>query len=229
MSTIPITLNDRPVPYTVVGGRKGRGCPEGLPVSVVLLHRGNRLYQAQLLADLERVGFDSILSIETGAENPDVESLSARFPEVRFLFLQEEITAGERINLGIRESCGPFVFVLWNDQRLSTAALSSRFFERLAEQDVLCTAPFLSTREGNPVPSLLAPAFDRSSLRVLSFPAQKDGEKTLFPFDGCGIYSREIRSGPAASTGPSRTPGGRRWISDSAPGFGERKSAWPRP
>ena len=191
MSTIPTTLNDRAVPYTVIGGIKGRNCPERIPVSVVLLNRGSRLYRTQLLADLERVGFESILSIESGQEPPDVESLSGRFPQVRFLFLKEEITAGERINLGIRESCGPYVFVLWNDQRLSTAALSSRFFERLSEQDALCVAPFFSVREGDPAPTQLAPAFDRSSLRVLSFVPLKDGEKTLFPFDGCGIYSRE--------------------------------------
>ncbi len=204
MSTIPTTLNDRPVPYTVVGGLKGRACPEGLPVSVVLLNRGSRLYRAQLLADLERVGFESILSIESGPETPDVESLSGRFPQVRFLFLKEEITPGERINLGMRESCGPFVFVLWNDQRLSTAALSSRFFERLSEQDCLCTAPFLSGREGDPAPTQLAPAFERSSLRVLAFSPQRDGDKTLFPFDGCGIYSREkfIRTGGYDGTIP---------------------------
>ncbi len=191
MSTIPTTPDDRPVPYTVVGGQKGRSDSEGLPVSVVLLNRGNRLYRAQLLADLERIGFESILSIESGPETPDVESLSGRFPQVRFLFLQREISAGERINLGLRESPGSFVFVLWNDQRLSTAALSSRFFERLAEQDLLCTAPFLSSREGEPVPTLLAPAFEGSGLRVLSLAPQKDGDKTLFPFDGSGIYSRE--------------------------------------
>ncbi len=191
MSTIPLTLNDRPIPYTVVGGRKGKAGPEGLPVSVVLLNRGNRLYRAQLLAELERVGFDSILSMESGADDPEMESLASRFPRVRFLLLQQDATAGERINIGMRESRGPFVFVLWNDQRLSTAALSSRFFERIAEQDFLCTAPFLSARDGSPVPSLLAPAFERNGLRVLALPPQRDGDKTLFPFDGCGIYSRD--------------------------------------
>lgn len=191
MSTIPTTPSDPAVSYTVVGGQKARSYPEGLQVSVVLLNRGNRLYRAQLLVDLERIGFESILSIETGPETPDVESLSGRFPRVRFLFLKEEITPGERINLGIRESPGPFVFVLWNDQKLSTAALSSRFFERLSEQDVLCTAPFFVSRDGEPMPTLLAPAFEGSGLRVLSLIPQKDGDKTLFPFDGCGIYSRE--------------------------------------
>ncbi|HSV56993.1 MAG TPA: hypothetical protein VLH39_07815 [Magnetospirillaceae bacterium] len=179
------------MPYTVVGGNRVRGCPEGLPVSVVLLNRGSRLYRTQLLAEMERVGFGSILSVESGPESPDLEFLSSRFPRVRFLYLFKEISVGERINIGIRESCGPFVFVLWNDQRLSTAGLSSRFFERLAEQDILCTAPFLSVRGGDPVPTQMAPAFEGSGLRVLTLAPQKDGDKTLFPFDGCGIYSRE--------------------------------------
>jgi hypothetical protein len=191
MSTIPLTPNDPPAPYTVVGGRKGKGCPEGIPVSVVLLNRGNRLYRAQLLSELARMGFDSILSIESTGDSPEMEGLSSSFPQVRFLYPRDELSAGEQINIGMRESCGPFVFVLWNDQRLSTAALSSRFFERLAEQDLLCTVPFLTTRAGDAVPSLMAPAFDRSSLKVLSFVPQKDMDKTLFPFDGCGIYSRD--------------------------------------
>lgn len=191
MSTIPLTPNEPGVPYTVVGGQKGKGCPEGLPVSVVLLNRGNKLYRSQLLAELERMGFDSILSIESIGDSPEMEGLASSFPQVRFLYPQEELSAGEQINIGMRESCGPYVFVLWNDMRLSTAALSSRFFERLSEQDFLCTSPFLSSRSGDAVPSLMTPAFDRSSLKILAFVPQKDWDKTLFPFDGCGIYSRD--------------------------------------
>lgn len=192
------------MPYTVVGGQKARNCPEGLPVSVVLLNRGSRLYRAKLLADLERIGFDSILSIEAGPETPDVESLSGRFPRVRFLFLQGELSPGERINLGIRESCGPYVFVLWSDQKLSTVGLSSRFFERLAEQDLLCAAPFLASRDGEPTPTQMVPAFEGTRLRVLPLAPQRDGDKTLFPFDGSGIYSRErfVRTGGYDGTIP---------------------------
>ncbi len=177
--------------YTVVGGTKGKGTGAGLPVSVVLLNRASRLYRNDVFRELDRLGFDSIVSIDEGADTRDVESLAGRYPRVRFLLLSEPTSVGERVNLGIRESAGPFVFVLWDDMRLSSQALSSRFFERLATQNILCTAPFVTATGGEAVPVAATPALHGSSLKVLNLPPAHDGARSLFPFDFCGIYSRE--------------------------------------
>lgn len=192
MSTIPTTLDSGAVPYTVVGAPRGKSAPDSLPVSVLLLHRGSRLYRGDALWELDRLGFDSIVSVEDrGAEASDVETLAARYPRARFLLLSEPTSPGEMVNLGMRESCGPFVFVLWSDMRLSTQGLSSRFFERLAERDILCQAPFLSAKGGEALPAAASPALHRSSLKVLNLAPTKDGSRTLYPFDFCGIFSRE--------------------------------------
>jgi hypothetical protein len=74
---------------------------------------------------------------------------------------------------------------------LSSQGLSSRFFERVAERNLLCQAPFLSSREGDLLPAAAAPALHRSSLKVLGLSPAQDGSRTLYPFDYCGIYSRE--------------------------------------
>ena len=87
MNTIPTTLNDRPVPYTVVGSPPAKAGAEGLAVSVILLGRGSRLYRNDALCDLERFGFDSIVSIEDGADAVDIESLAQRHPSTRFILL----------------------------------------------------------------------------------------------------------------------------------------------
>lgn len=179
------------MPYTVIGNPKAKSSGEGLPVSVLLLNRGSRLYRPDLFRELEKLGFDSILSVEEGPESRDVEALANRYPRSRFLVISEKASPGEQINLGMRESPGPFVFVLWSDMRLATQGLSSRFFERLAEQNILCQAPFLSAREGELLPVVAAPALHKASLKVLALTPSRDADRTLFPFDYCGIYSRE--------------------------------------
>ncbi|HUW39468.1 MAG TPA: hypothetical protein VMV90_00550 [Rectinemataceae bacterium] len=179
------------MPYTVIGNPKAPGASERLPVSVVLLNRGNRLYRNDIFRELDKFGFDSVLSVEEGPESRDVEALAARYPRSRFLVISGKTSPGEQINLGMRESSGLFVFVLWSDMRLSTQGLSSRFFERVAEQNILCQAPFLSSREGDLLPAAAAPALHRASLKVLALSPAHDGERSLYPFDYCGIYSRE--------------------------------------
>jgi hypothetical protein len=199
MNTIPTTLNDRSVPYTVVGGARGsRGKTSGqaakaeqVPVSLVLLDRGPRLFRAETLRDFDRLGFDSIICVEEKGELFDVESLCQRFPRLRFLLLGEPADPGTRINLAIRESQSPYVFVLWNDMSLSTAGLSGRFFERLVEQDLFCLAPFLSSNKGGLLPTAATPALQKSSLKIMPLSAASDGARSLYPFDYAGIYSRE--------------------------------------
>lgn len=191
MNTIPLTLEDRKPTYTVLGGSRIRSCADAFAVSVIVLNRGPRLYRSALLQDLSDVGFDSILSIEAEGESPELEGLVARFPQARFVSFQERVNLGDMLNAGMRESCAPYVLVLWNDMRLATSALSSRFFDRVAELDAACLVPTLCDPAGAVVPSIMHPAVSRSSLRMLALPPRADGDKSVFPFDLCGIYSRE--------------------------------------
>lgn len=228
MNTIPTTLNDSTVAYTVVGGPSSGACGDsrgdarslpgsevrggakggsqasspgdGRAVSVLLLERGSHLYRNEAFRELERLGFESIVSIAEGSDSTDLESLVQRYPRTRFIRLGEPASAGEKINIGIRESCTPYVFVLWSDMRLQAAGLSGRFFERLAEQDYLCLAPWLQTAPasghgavpaGDLLPSAVSPAFHHQSLKLLPLPPSQDGARSLYPYDYCGIYSRE--------------------------------------
>jgi hypothetical protein len=191
MSTIPTTLDAGAVPYTVVGSPKPPPGGGAGAMSVVLLNRGSRLYRGDSLGELERAGLRTILSVEPKGDAVDVEGLSARHPGSRFLLLSEPASVGVQVNLAIRESPGPYVFVLWNDLSLSAQGLSSRFFERLAERNLLCCAPALFAKAGEQLPSATSPAFNRSSLKVLGLVPEKDGAKSLYPFDYAGIYSRE--------------------------------------
>jgi hypothetical protein len=191
MNTIPTTLEAGAQSYTVVGAPRPSQASAASPMSVVLLNRGSRIYRGDPLAELERAGLGSVLSVEPKPDLVDVEAQSARHPGARFLLLSEPCSPGAQVNLAIREAPGPYVFVLWSDMSLSAQGLSSRFFERLSERDVLCQAPALFARGGETVPSAASPAFNRSALKILSLAPLKDGAKSLFPFDYAGVYSRE--------------------------------------
>jgi hypothetical protein len=184
----------RALEYRVVGGPRGKTCAEAVPVSVLLLDRGNRLYRGEVLRELDRLGFDSIIAVESGAEPLVLEAYAGRYPGLRFLIPSASSLPagpGELINIGMRESCAPYVFVLWSDMGLSSAGLSGRFFERLAEQERLCMAPLLQAKGGEPIPSASVPVMEGQKLRVLFLPPGRDGSPSLFPFDYSGIYSRE--------------------------------------
>lgn len=191
MNTIPLTLDAYRPTYTVLGGARGAGSRDRFPVSVLLLNRGPRLYRAAMIQDLVKVGFDSIVSMEGISDSPELEGLASKHPQARFICMHEDCNLGVKINIGVRESSAPFVFVLWNDLRLATSTLSSRFFDKVVDLDAACLVPTLNDASGSIVPSLSNPAQSGKAFRVVPLPPKADGEKSLYPFDGCGIYSRE--------------------------------------
>jgi hypothetical protein len=101
--------------YTAVGG-VDRGASTGL--SAVLLNRSGRYPRRTLFQELEKIGFDYIISMEGHYERYDIEELSGRFPRIRFILLKDEISVGERINLAASELSSPLFFVLWNDLKI---------------------------------------------------------------------------------------------------------------
>ncbi|MDR2053217.1 MAG: hypothetical protein LBP80_07370 [Treponema sp.] len=199
MNTIPLTFNSTVSSYTAVGG-SGRAASTGL--SAVLLNRGGRYPRRTLFQELEKTGFDYIISIEE-AERYDVEELSARFPFVRFILLKETLTPGEQINLAVSELSGPLFFVLWNDLRILHSGGAGRMADRLycSLEDIrsgnpgpnkrLCTTPVIQNSQFETLPTLIAPALYRGTVKPVFFATQREGTPTLFPFDGVGIYDRD--------------------------------------
>ena len=160
-------------------------------ITLLLLNRGARIYRSNLLHDVTRLGFHEIISVESPPGSWDVEELSRRFPNVRFLVLHEEAGTGEQINLGVRESSGAFVFVVWNDLKIQQVTVLSKVAEKLSKGGVLAVVPVLQNQKQQIIPSIQVPAFYRKALKVLSFQPASDDTCTIFPFDFCGMYSRE--------------------------------------
>ncbi|MBN2051484.1 MAG: glycosyltransferase [Spirochaetales bacterium] len=192
MSTIPSTSKNVRTPYTVAGGTKPAvpSSPrEG--VTVLLLHRGAKVYRSGIFGDLSRLGFPEIISMEGPPGPYDVEELARRYEHVRFIILHKEAGVGEQINIGMAEAAGRYVLVLWNDMKIQQVTVLARVVEKLQESGVLAVVPVLQNQKQQIIPSIQAPAFYRKALKVLTLQPSADGAVTLFPFDYVAVYNKE--------------------------------------
>ena len=194
MNTTPITFNEKHPSYTVVGGRE-RLNSSGL--SVVLLNRGGRYTRRKLFHDLERTGFDMVVSVEPEPIPYDIDDLSERFPFVRFVLLHGPVSIGAQINLAVSELDTPLFFVLWNDLRIIAGGFARRMADRLTRSidDVwrfkrLCTVPILQNTRFDHLPTVVAPRLRRKKVETYSIFPSLEGLPSLYPFDGVGIYDK---------------------------------------
>ena len=205
MSTIPSIFRDTLPSYTVVGGNERRA---STGLSAVILNRGGRYSRYSLFEELEKAGFDYVISIESLNNRYDLETLSQSFPFVRFILLKEALTPGEEINLAASELSSPLFFVLWNDLKILRGGGAERMAERLhagtAENNGnykrLCTVPLIQDGRAETIPTLVVPAlipgknhwFRRTAatFKTIPFLPSREGLLSLYPFDGVGIYDR---------------------------------------
>ncbi|AEF85981.1 conserved hypothetical protein [Treponema primitia ZAS-2] len=206
MSTIPIIFNESLPSYTAVGGSV-RGASTG--VSAILLNRGGRYPRRTLFKELEKSGFDYIISLEGPHDRYDLEELSGRFPFVRFILLKDQVSPGEQINLAVSELNSPLFFVLWNDLRILHGGDAAKISEwlRFSREELrkapsgtrasggtirrLCTVPVMQNSGMETLPTIITPAFFRSTVKPLHFPPHGEAQPSLYPFDGVGLYDRD--------------------------------------
>jgi hypothetical protein len=202
MNTIPTTFNESLPSYTAVGGTERRA---STGLSAVLLNRGGHYPRHALFQELEKTGFDTVISLEGSGEYYDVEELSGRFPFARFILFKKPISPGTQINLAVSELSSPLFFVFWNDLRILHGGGAARMAERLllGQEELhrnenpksmyrrLCTVPVIQNSHFDTLPTLMAPAVIRGSVKTLPRGPDREGLPSLYPFDGIGIYDRE--------------------------------------
>jgi hypothetical protein len=187
MNTIPTIFNGALPAYTAVGGRERLGS-SGL--QAVLLNRSGRYPRRALFQELEKTGFDYIISVESTSERYDVEELSVRFPFVRFILIQDDLSPGELINLAAGELGGPLFFVLWNNMKFIAGGSAGRMAERNFSRR-LCTLPVMQNLRFEALPTLASPALFKNTVTTRLAVPQREGQSGLYPFDGVGIYDRD--------------------------------------
>ncbi len=190
MNTTPSTSSAVPVPYTVIGGaRWDRVRRYTHELTFLVLSRGDRLFRSELLAELQATGAGEIVWVGGPDASYELEAQAREFPDVRFLVLSGPATPGERVNVGISEARAPKVFCLWSDARVSS--LPQSFAARLDAETAVCVVPLARTARGEVMPTLQSPRMAKGKLALDWRAPVRDGERTLFPFDYCGVYLAE--------------------------------------
>ncbi|MDR3324522.1 MAG: hypothetical protein LBS82_00845, partial [Spirochaetaceae bacterium] len=201
-------LSDNPLPaYTVVGGKE-RGGDTGL--SAILLNRGSRYPRRSLFAELEKAGFDAIVSIELSVETYDLDALSTQFPSVTFILLPGSLNVGCQINIAASEVKGPLFFVLWNDLKFLYGGCAAKIVERLlvpfdkaAEGAAyggaaktrmfkrFCTVPVFQNPDFEALPTASNPVLIKKTLELAPSTPEKEDAPTLYPYDAVGVYDKQ--------------------------------------
>jgi len=162
-----------------------------VPVGVLLLNRGGRLFKPELFQEYYRLGLTTVVSVENPSNVFDMESVAKNYPYVTFIMPHRRVTTGDLINIGIEEIHAQYVFVMWTDISIMPGGLprSMEFDEDTTPPLCLVPSIFLDSREG--MPTLSAPALEKNRLRVLLIKPESKEQLSLYPYDYCGIYSKE--------------------------------------
>jgi hypothetical protein len=201
-NTIPIIFNETITPYTAIGGKE-RVASNGIS-AVVLNHQGYP--RRSFFQEIEKTGFDNVISIESASPHYDIEELSGRFPFVRFVLPENDMNIGQQINLAASEIESPLFYVLRSNMKIIAGGTARRMAERLSvnskETDGdsvkktgfkrLCTVPVIVNSNYETLPTLVAPMTYKRKIRTRFFEPQGEEEGiSLYPFDGIGIYDRQ--------------------------------------
>ena len=208
MNTIPTIFNEKITQYTAVGCKE-RTATTG--ISAVVLNR-SEIPRRSFFQDIEKIGFDNVISIESCAPRYDIEEISNRFPFVRFILPENEINLGQQINLGVSEIESPLFYVLRSDIKIIAGGTAKKMAERLSVSSSsnneksddnkgsfsdkrtgfirLCTVPVIMNSNYEILPSLIAAMTQQKKMRTVNLEPRIEGDLSLYPFDGIGIYDR---------------------------------------
>lgn len=190
MSPIPLIFNQNQINMTVLGGK------EAVPnikmnITALIINKGWSSFRSKMIENLIRCGFAEIISIEANSENYSIEDFSRKFPFVKIIIPQGEVSEGDIINIGIGESSSEYVLVLRDSLDFSQDILMPTLAAKLTENNTFCITPRLLGKGGLAFPVLFTPSIRRASLNVLSTSVVSDGVSNLFPFDYIGLYNRK--------------------------------------
>jgi len=203
MNTIPTIFNEKITQYTAVGSKE-RIASNG--ISAVILNKPG-LPRRSFFQELEKTGFDNVISIESASPRYDIEEAAGRFPFVRFILPEREINTGEQINLAASEIESPLFYVMRSDMKIVAGGSAKRMAQRLSagSEEIneniagekkagfkrLCTVPVIMNSNYGVLPTMVSPMTQKRKIRTAYSEPQNEGELSIYPFEGIGIYDRQ--------------------------------------
>lgn len=193
MSIIHSTFNRVNTSYTVIeSNKRNLSKVDNKSLSVVLLSRGGRPYREELVEALLQLNVCEIISMEFASKvHQNLEEETAKNEKLRFLLLKDHVSVGEVVNIGLSESIGDSVLVLWDDMKIDSKTISYRLIEKISENNCICTTPLFYDDNSNLIPTLMTPLFNKSLLKVVPLESS-DSDKSLYPYQYTGIYNKEL-------------------------------------
>ena len=188
-NTIPSIFNERKIPYTILGS-SGSDRSFGT-ISAIVLNRGARYYLSSVFQNLISAGISSIVFVESSRGGFELDNLSTRFPDVKFLIPAEDISIGEMINLGMSEVFSDFVLVIWNDMVLQGGIFSGKVTNLLGQETCIAAAPLLFDAKHNSMPVQIVPSLADKDFSTEQFLCIRDAVKTIYIYDFPAVYNRE--------------------------------------
>lgn len=190
MNTIPIIFNERQISTAILGG-KSSPSKVLMNVAVVLLNSTGSHFRIQMLENLLKAGFASVISIEPNAENINLEETSRRFPSIKFIVPLENATTGDMINIAMAETSAPHVLVLRDTITIPQNFMSPNLMDRLIKNEVYCIAPRILNPEKQSVTVRSTPFAEKNKLRFEMSNIVPSDTPTVYPFDYIGLYNRQ--------------------------------------
>ncbi len=187
MSTIPLTFNQRQIAHTALGGRE-KNTKVLMPVSCLVLNRTSNQYRSRVFKNLLACGFESIVSVEFRHTSRNTEQLAAQFPTVKFICVQESVTVGDLINVGMAEIESPYVLLVQEDMCIDNFKFNATLANKLMEFGQFCVCPRLMTDDMQGLPVRFMPSMKDFQFDVDSSLGLVDKAATMYPVDLNGFY-----------------------------------------
>ena len=190
MNTIPLTFDEHQIDRAVLGGRV-RNNDFALNISVILLNSRGSQFKIHLFENLIACKFKSIVSIEKDGSSFNLEDISKKFPEIKFIIPVEKTNDGDLINLAMSEIDSEYALVIRDTINIPSSVILPNLAETLTKNKTYCIVPRLFDERKSSLPCNFSPRIEKTHFVVDSSTAVNDGMKTLFPYDYIALYNRE--------------------------------------
>ncbi|GMO12437.1 MAG: hypothetical protein Ta2A_22200 [Treponemataceae bacterium] len=191
MNTTPLTFKtNQSQSCTIIGGKESK---EGAAINAcaVLLNSASNHLRENHIENLLKNKFSSVISIEHGASNYNVQKLSFRFPDVKFIIIHDTVSVGEAINIAVAECDEPWILVLRDTLKINSQLIIPKAFERItADSALFCAVPRLLDNAQRVLPLQFSPMVKNRRFAVDIAGTCFDTMKTLYPFDNTGLYNK---------------------------------------
>lgn len=190
MNIIPSTFNEQQIDRTVIGGDISKIKPK-MDISVIMLNTIGSHLRVKTIENLISCNFKSIIWVEPSSESFNLDDVSKRFPQVKYVVPKESCSTGELINVCVSEIDSEYFLVLNDSLKIPNGILLENLAEHLIKDKTYCIVPRLIDQNGESVFVNIVPEAKKNRFLMTQTEFVSDGIKTLYPVDFIGLYNRK--------------------------------------